>query len=84
VVFPAQWCGIEQAGTAYRMDSVAISLKKVVDAPKGVPTDEEILRRILKEVKDIKAKKTIKKDDAESQKTVVLKNKISKNLKEEM
>ncbi|MCL1976923.1 MAG: formylmethanofuran dehydrogenase subunit B [Candidatus Bathyarchaeota archaeon] len=62
VVFPTQWCGIEQAGTAYRMDSVAISLKKVVEAPKGVPTDEEILRRILEKVRTIKAQKTTKEN----------------------
>ncbi|MCL2134694.1 MAG: formylmethanofuran dehydrogenase subunit B [Candidatus Bathyarchaeota archaeon] len=60
VVFPAQWCGIEQAGTAYRMDSIAISLKKVVEAPKGVPTDEEIIRQILEKVRVIKAQKTEK------------------------
>jgi len=60
VVFPAQWCGIEQAGTAYRMDSIAISLKKVVEAPKGVPSDEEIIRRILEEVRLIKAQKAEK------------------------
>jgi len=60
VVFPAQWCGIEQAGTAYRMDSIAISLKKVVEAPKGVPADEEIVKRILDEVRIIKAQKAEK------------------------
>jgi formylmethanofuran dehydrogenase subunit B len=64
VVFPAQWCGIEQAGTAYRMDSIPISLKKVVEAPKGVPSDEEIIRRILEKVRFIKAQKT-QKDDKE-------------------
>jgi formylmethanofuran dehydrogenase subunit B len=57
VVFPTQWCGIEYEGTAYRMDSVPITLKKVVDAPKGVLTDEELLTRILAEVRVIKAKK---------------------------
>jgi len=60
VVFPAQWCGIEQAGTAYRMDSIAISLKKVVEAPKGVPSDEETIRRILEEVRLIKMQKAEK------------------------
>jgi formylmethanofuran dehydrogenase subunit B len=60
VVFPTQWCGIEQSGTAYRMDSVAITLKKVVEAPKGVPSDEEIVSRILEEVRVIKAKKAEK------------------------
>jgi len=57
VVFPAQWCGIEYEGTAYRMDSVPITLKKVVDAPKGILTDEELLIRILAEVRAIKVKR---------------------------
>jgi hypothetical protein len=65
------------------MDSVAISLKKVVDAPKGVPTDEEIVRRILEEVRVIKAKKAAKEDNM-SQKNTTLKKRSSKNLKKEM
>jgi hypothetical protein len=57
VVFPTQWCGIEYAGTAYRMDSVPITLKKVVEAPPGILTDEELLTRILAEVRAIKVKR---------------------------
>jgi formylmethanofuran dehydrogenase subunit B len=57
VVFPTQWCGIEYVGTAYRMDSVPITLKKVVEAPPGVLTDEELLNKILAEVRAIKAKR---------------------------
>jgi hypothetical protein len=57
VVFPTQWCGIEYSGTAYRMDSVPITLKKVVEAPPGILTDEELLRRILAEVRVIKTKR---------------------------
>jgi formylmethanofuran dehydrogenase subunit B len=57
VVFPTQWCGIEYSGTAYRMDSVPITLKKVVEAPPGVLTDEELLTRILAEVRAIKTKR---------------------------
>jgi formylmethanofuran dehydrogenase subunit B len=60
VVFPTQWCGIETEGTAYRMDHVPINLRKVVEPPKGVPSDEETLTRILKEVRTIKAKKEAK------------------------
>ncbi len=44
VLFPTQWCGIESEGTAYRMDGVPIRVKKVVEAPLGVPDDEEILK----------------------------------------
>jgi formylmethanofuran dehydrogenase subunit B len=57
VVFPSAVVGIEKAGTAYRMDHVPLPLKKVVEPPKGVLSDEEILRRILKEVQLLKSKK---------------------------
>ena len=57
VVFPTQWCGIEYEGTAYRMDDVPIMLRKVVEPPKGVLNDEQILEKILAEVKHIKAQK---------------------------
>lgn len=55
VVFPTQWCGIEYQGTAYRMDHVPIMLKKVVEPPKGILNDEQILTKILGEVRKIKA-----------------------------
>jgi formylmethanofuran dehydrogenase subunit B len=57
VVFPTQWCGIEYEGTAYRMDSVPITLRKVVEPPPGILTDEELLNRILSEVRAIKVKR---------------------------
>jgi formylmethanofuran dehydrogenase subunit B len=56
VVFPTQWCGIEYEGTAYRMDHVPIMLRKVVEPPKGILNDEELLTKILEEVRAIKAK----------------------------
>jgi formylmethanofuran dehydrogenase subunit B len=65
VVFPTQWCGIEHQGTAYRMDSVPISLKKVVEAPPGVPTDEELLIKILAEVRAIKKSHGLMVEDTE-------------------
>jgi len=55
VVFPSAFVGIEAKGTAYRMDHVPLPLKKVVMPPKGVLPDEEILAKILSEVKKIKA-----------------------------
>ena len=55
VVFPSAFVGIEAEGTAYRMDHVPLPLKKVVTPPKGVLTDQEILKRILSEVRKIKA-----------------------------
>jgi len=59
VIFPAAVQGIEVEGTAYRMDMVPIPLKKVVTPPKGVLSDQQILTRILREVRRIrKTKKT--------------------------
>lgn len=57
VVFPCAIVGIEIEGTAYRMDRVPLPLKKVVQAPNGLLGDEEILNRILEEVKIIKSQK---------------------------
>jgi formylmethanofuran dehydrogenase subunit B len=57
VVLPSAFVGIEAGGTAYRMDHVPLPLKKVVDPPRGILSDEEILRRILTEVKRIKKKR---------------------------
>ncbi len=54
VVFPSALVGIEKEGTAYRMDHVPLPLKKIVEPPEGILSDEEILRRILAEVKKLK------------------------------
>ncbi|MEM2816400.1 MAG: formylmethanofuran dehydrogenase subunit B [Candidatus Bathyarchaeia archaeon] len=54
VFIPAAMVGVEAEGTAYRMDHVPIPLKKVVDPPEGVLSDEEILKRILSEVRKVK------------------------------
>jgi formylmethanofuran dehydrogenase subunit B len=54
VVIPTSLVGIECEGTAYRMDGVPLKLKKVVEPPPGCPSDEEVLRRLLKEVKRLK------------------------------
>jgi formylmethanofuran dehydrogenase subunit B len=55
VLFPAAFVGIEVDGTAYRMDRVPLPLKKVVEPPKGILSDEEILKKILEEVRIIKS-----------------------------
>ncbi len=59
VVFPSAFVGIEVEGTAYRMDRVPLPLKKVVDPPEGILGDEEILKKILEEIKLIKSRKRI-------------------------
>ena len=56
VVIPSAFSGIEVGGTAYRMDHVPITLKKVFEPPEGYLPDEEILKRILAEVRRIKGK----------------------------
>ena len=54
VVIPPAFVGIEAGGTAYRMDHVPLPLKKVVEPPETVLSDEEILRRILNEVRKMR------------------------------
>jgi len=51
VFIPSTFVGIETEGTAYRMDTIPLNTRKVVDPPEGVLSDAEILERILKEVK---------------------------------
>jgi formylmethanofuran dehydrogenase subunit B len=57
VVFPSAFVGIEADGTAYRMDHVPLPLKKVAEPPRGVLPDEEILRRVLSEVRKTRKSK---------------------------
>ncbi len=51
VYIPSAFVGIEVEGTAYRMDHVPLPLKKVVDPPKGILSDEEILEKIIRRVR---------------------------------
>jgi formylmethanofuran dehydrogenase subunit B len=44
VVFPTACCGVEAAGTFYRMDGVPVRLRPVL--PSARPTDEEVLEQI--------------------------------------
>ncbi len=60
VVFPCAFVGIEAEGTAYRMDHVPLPLRKLVEPPKGCPSDTEILQRILVEVRKIKRERSEK------------------------
>jgi len=57
VVIPSAFVGIEAEGTTYRMDHVPLPLKKVVDPPEGCLTDQEILKRILQKVRELKTEK---------------------------
>jgi formylmethanofuran dehydrogenase subunit B len=55
VVFPSAIVGIEMEGTAYRMDRVPLPLKKAVQPPKGILSDEEILSKILEVTKNLRS-----------------------------
>lgn len=48
VVIPCAIAGVEVEGTAYRMDGLALRLRKMVDS--SLPSDEEILAGILESV----------------------------------
>jgi formylmethanofuran dehydrogenase subunit B len=54
VILPPAFVGIEVEGTAYRMDHVPLPLKKIVEPPEGFLSDEQILRRILQKVRELK------------------------------
>ncbi len=54
LILPPSIVGVEEEGTAYRMDSVPIKLRKVVDAPGECLSDVEILERILTKAKELK------------------------------
>lgn len=54
IIIPSAYAGIECEGSAYRMDKVVLHLKKIVDPPPGILSDEAILKRIIKEVKKLR------------------------------
>jgi formylmethanofuran dehydrogenase subunit B len=54
IVIPSAVSGIEAEGSVYRMDNVPIRLRKILDTE--YMTDEEIMKRILEEVRAIKEK----------------------------
>ena len=54
VAIPVATAGVEAEGTAYRMDGVPLRLKKLVEPPKDVHPDEEVLDMILKGLKEAK------------------------------
>ena len=51
VILPPAIAGIECEGTAYRMDSVPLRLRKVKEAPGECLTDKEILEKLIVAVK---------------------------------
>jgi len=57
VVFPVTISGVESEGTAYRMDTVPLRLRKVKQGPKGVLTDHKVLTKIWKKYRELKKKR---------------------------
>jgi formylmethanofuran dehydrogenase subunit B len=57
VIIPSAFSGIEVEGTTYRMDHVPLPLKKIVEPPEGCLSDKELLRMILKKVRELKMEK---------------------------
>lgn len=54
---PVSIVGVEVGGCCYRMDNVPIETRKVVDAPDGVLSDEELLEKLIKRVDELLAEK---------------------------
>ena len=53
---PVAMVGVETGGGAYRMDNIPIEMRKVVDPPEGILTDEELLTRINQRVDELLAR----------------------------
>jgi len=51
VAIPSAFVGIEAEGVVYRMDGVPLILKKLVEPPSGIQSDEAILRMILAQIR---------------------------------
>ncbi|MFX1299849.1 MAG: formylmethanofuran dehydrogenase subunit B [Promethearchaeota archaeon] len=47
VVFPTALTGAEADGTVYRMDGVAVPLKPFAKAPQNIPTEHQVITRLL-------------------------------------
>jgi len=54
IVIPSSFVGIETAGTVYRMDGVPLLTRKLVEPPRAVKSDEEILNAILRRTRELK------------------------------
>ncbi|MEM2110151.1 MAG: formylmethanofuran dehydrogenase subunit B [Candidatus Odinarchaeota archaeon] len=50
LVLPTLICGVETAGTAYRMDGVPIPLKPVIKSRTSLLSDEQLLKKILEKI----------------------------------
>ena len=51
VVLPTTITGIESGGLVYRIDQVPVELKKILNPPNGIPSDEELLNQLIEKLK---------------------------------
>ncbi|MHA1166939.1 MAG: formylmethanofuran dehydrogenase subunit B [Candidatus Hodarchaeales archaeon] len=54
LVIPTTMTGIDSDGTAYRMDGVPLMTRIVVPPPEGVLTDEEIWKKVVEKIQEMK------------------------------
>lgn len=52
LILPMAITGVECEGLAVRLDQVPVSLDKIVDPPNRLPSDEEILHKILDKTRE--------------------------------
>lgn len=57
VFIPTAYVGIECEGTVYRMDGVPLRVKKLVDPPPGILSDEEVLKKLVEKVETLKLRR---------------------------
>jgi len=50
VVLPTAITGIESSGLVYRIDQVPVELKKILNPPNNIPSDEELLNQLNKKL----------------------------------
>ncbi len=48
VILPTSITGIESSGLVYRIDQVPVELKKILNPPNNIPSDEELLNQLIK------------------------------------
>ncbi|GAH32156.1 unnamed protein product, partial [marine sediment metagenome] len=50
VIIPSCITGIESGGLVYRIDHVPLNLKKIINPPKNIFSDEEIIEKIIEKL----------------------------------
>lgn len=58
IVLPSTRIGVETEGTAYRMDSVPLFMKKVIEKPEHCHSDEWILTQIYERLQQLKKERS--------------------------